>query len=315
MDYFQMSLCRILVVIILLITVFSCASKSDTISNIDDLFEKTVSIPLEEIEEMPVFVFTDFGFYTSETSLCRISKYNNKGEFELSFGQKGKGPGEIELGLPVSYSEDDNRLGIFDVGSFKISYFDGNGNFLDYGVIKVFGQPRFQLSKNGITVSTFTQFPSNSTQKIYTDVITINNEKILEKETKMIDYVLVDFYLYSINKNKVYIIERTENNFDVFSYNTQNMELQKVALDKSQIRLKAGGRLTSFFSIDDYLILSDSGISEESGHFFFDLKGNYLGTVDLAKDLQAIMGVYNDYLYIYRTDEQDNYYIDIYSAK
>lgn len=314
MDFFQTNLCRILVVIILLIILLGCVSKPDTISNIDDLFEKTVSIPLQEIEGMPVFIFTDFGFYAFETGISRISKYKNTGGFDLSFGQKGRGPGEIELGIPVSYSEDDNRLGIFDVGSFKISYFDGNGNFLDYGVIKVFGQPRFQLSKNGITVSTFTQFSSNSTKRIFTDVIAVNDENILEKKTNR-NNISLYYYLFSINKKKVYILERTENDFDVFSYNIQNSELQKIALDKSQIRLKAGGRLTSFFSIDDYLILSDSGIPEESNHFFFDLKGNYLGAIDLAKDLQAIMGVYDDYLYIYRLDKQDNQCIDIYTAK
>ncbi|MCK4694365.1 MAG: hypothetical protein KAT74_01315, partial [Candidatus Cloacimonetes bacterium] len=178
MDYFQASLYKILVIIILLITVFGCVRKIETIFSIDERFEKTVSIPLQEVEEMPVFIFTDFGFYAFETSISRISKYKNTGEYELCFGQKGNGPGEIELGIPVSYSKDDNRLGIFDVIKYKISYFDGNGNFLDYGVIKVFGQPRFQLSKNGITVSTFTQFSSNSTKRIYTDVIAVNDEKI-----------------------------------------------------------------------------------------------------------------------------------------
>ena len=313
-EYYQTCLCKILVIIIVLITVFSCGRKPEIIFNIDERFEKIVSIPLEEVDEMPTFIFTDFGFYTFETNSSRISKYNNQGKFELKFGQKGSGPGEIELGIPISYSEDNNRLGIFDVTNFKVSYFNGTGNFLDSGDLEVFGKPHFKLSKNGITVSTFTQFPSNSTQKIYTDVITINNERILEKETKLINnYELVDFYLYNINRNIVYILERSEKDLDVYSYNPKTSELQKIEFDRSKIPIKNG--ITSFFCIDNYLILSDAARSRKPYNYFFDLDGNFLGAINIEKELQTITGVYNNNIYMYRLDKQDNQYIDIYTAK
>lgn len=312
MYYFQMRSCTIAVAF--LITLFGCVKKPETIFNIDERFEKIVSIPLEEIEEMPVFIFTDFGFYAFETNSSRISKYNNQGKFELGFGQKGSGPGEMELGIPISYSEEHDRLGIFDVTNFKVSYFDGTGNYLDSGDLEVFGKPHFQLSKSEITVSTFTQFPSNSTQKIYTDVITINNEKILEKETKLINnYELIDFYLYSINQDIVYILERSGKELDIYSYNPKNCELQKIEFDRSKIPAKSS--ISSFLSIDNYLILSNAERSKKPYNYFFDLDGIFLGTVNVEKELQTIAGVYDNKLYMYRLDKHDNQYLDIYSTK
>ncbi|MCD4817995.1 MAG: hypothetical protein K8S23_04845 [Candidatus Cloacimonetes bacterium] len=131
MNYFPVNLFRVSIVIMLMIVALSCVKKQEDIINIDDVFEKTVTILLE-VEDMPLFIFTDFGFYTYETNFSKISKYKNTGKYELSFGKKGSGPGEIELGIPILYSENDKRLGIFDVTRFSVSYYDSNGTFLEY---------------------------------------------------------------------------------------------------------------------------------------------------------------------------------------
>lgn len=309
----KMNLFRMFVTIFIFITIFGCTKKQETIFHIDEIFEKTATIALEEVEDMPIFIFTDFGFYTFETSFSKISKYNNTGEYELSFGKKGSGPGEIELGVAISYSENDKWLGIFDVTRFSISYFDSNGDFLEYGEPNVLGIPHFLLCKDKITVNTYTQLPKNSIKKIYIDVIAINDEKILEKDAKFIDdSELVDFYLYSIKKNNVFVLDRRETDFDIFSYNPTNKELQKNDLDKNQIKIDDKDRITSFSSIDDYLIVSIARRYQKAVCYFFDLKGNFLGIVDFGKELKIIAGAYNNYLYIYRRDKQDNQFMDIY---
>ncbi|MCD4817996.1 MAG: hypothetical protein K8S23_04850 [Candidatus Cloacimonetes bacterium] len=113
----------------------------------------------------------------------------------------------------------------------------------------------------------------------------------------------------------MYILERKETDFNVFSYDPQDKELQKIDLDKSRIKINAKQKIESFFSIDNYLILQVAKKSEKGIIFFFDLRGSYLGTADFGKEMKMIAGTYNDYLYIYKRDKQDNQFIEIYMLK
>lgn len=68
-------------------------------------------------------------FYVSDESNLRVLKYDEDGQYLLTIGRKGQGPGEFQS-LPMVRFDKDNNLYVGDVTSRRISFFDREGKYL-----------------------------------------------------------------------------------------------------------------------------------------------------------------------------------------
>jgi len=68
-------------------------------------------------------------FYVTDFENSRVIKYSPAGEFILSFGAKGQGPGEFQNMSVVRFDKDEN-LYLTDTSNRRISFFKKNGDFL-----------------------------------------------------------------------------------------------------------------------------------------------------------------------------------------
>ena len=100
------------------------------------VFEEDLSIGVVEGDENYMFggmiCFNTDGegnFYVSDKDALRIQKYSPEGEYLLSIGRKGQGPGEFQS-LSVARFDKDENLYICDVTGRKISFFSKEGKFL-----------------------------------------------------------------------------------------------------------------------------------------------------------------------------------------
>jgi len=75
--------------------------------------------------------------YIYDNNSYRIVKYDRKGNFLISFGRQGGGPGEFES-VSYIYADQFGRLIVADRGNSRISVFDENGNML-------MDQPQFKI--------------------------------------------------------------------------------------------------------------------------------------------------------------------------
>ena len=67
--------------------------------------------------------------YVADSGWNKIFKFNAKGEFVLSFGRKGQGPGEFYgRGLRISFGNDGN-IYVFDSGNFRLTAFSKKGKY------------------------------------------------------------------------------------------------------------------------------------------------------------------------------------------
>jgi hypothetical protein len=100
------------------------------------VFKEELSIG--EIEGDDNYMFGEFiifntddkgNFYVSDIDNHRIQKYDSKGNYLLTIGRKGQGPGEFE-DLSKPQFDKENNLYIYDIGNKRISFFDRDGKFL-----------------------------------------------------------------------------------------------------------------------------------------------------------------------------------------
>lgn len=76
----------------------------------------------------------DGNLYIADSGWNKIFKFNPQGQFVLSFGQEGQGPGEFLAypklnSLKINFGND-SRLYVFDSGNSRISVFDKKGAFI-----------------------------------------------------------------------------------------------------------------------------------------------------------------------------------------
>jgi len=78
-----------------------------------------------------VFNTDDEGdFYITDWDRKRIQKYSPDGEFLLTIGKRGQGPGEFG-NLSIARFDSRQRLYVTDIANHRINFFDKAGNFLE----------------------------------------------------------------------------------------------------------------------------------------------------------------------------------------
>ena len=138
-----------------LIVILSCSDTPDTyteevidgvkhVKNLAPLWSDDPEINLEfvrkygdtesENEDLTLYLPSDAAMdnngnlYILDSGNYLIKKFNPDGEFVMSFGNKGQGPGE--LGSPREIRIRDNEIMICDLGNSSIHFYDMNGKFL-----------------------------------------------------------------------------------------------------------------------------------------------------------------------------------------
>ena len=310
MNYFQMRSCSI--VVVLLITVSGCIRKPETIFNIDERFEKTASIPLSEVSEVAMIMYTEFGFFALENGASRVSKYSNTGNYVKSFGQKGSGPGEFECGLLYSYDSDKSILGIRDTKYNKISYFNEEGNYIESLPEDAFEYIYKSYTTLGITAKSSLIITEKNGKRVFFTRITVNDRVVKERKVSTSNEGLINKFLYSIADGIVYILETSNHNLKTYSYIVEQEVLTEIMLIGNKLPYTTGSE--NFVYFDNKLIFVTNN-DENSFQFFYDIIGDYLGKIEPLIENRYVHGSMGEYLYIYRFDEEDNQFIDVYKAK
>lgn len=87
--------------------------------------------------------------YVADSGWNKIFKFNAKGEFVLSFGRKGQGPGEFYgRGLRISFGNDGN-IYVFDPGNFRLTAFSKKGKFVKSFSLPEYLYDRAQVNSKG----------------------------------------------------------------------------------------------------------------------------------------------------------------------
>jgi len=101
------------------------------------VFTEEVAIGTLEGDEnqlfhQPTYVIADQdeNIYVLDSGNYRIQKFDKNGNYLLTIGRKGQGPGEILRSFEIKLDSQNNIL-IFDIDNNRISKFDTRGNFLD----------------------------------------------------------------------------------------------------------------------------------------------------------------------------------------
>lgn len=306
---FRTYMIKISLLFLLIMILAGCSPKQDIRFNIETHFQKVVSIPLTELETQAMNVYTDFGFYAFEPELCRISKYNNAGEYEFSFGKKGRGPGEFEEGYPISYNAIDNILGIWNFSGNVFSYFDNEGIFINAEVMEFTGTEYFTYTQPKLKIHTFNTIREEIGKFSFVNKIEINEKDILSRKVSENAQKAYDKILYSVNSGVPYIMELSNKKLRVYTYLSDIEELQEIEL--TGLNLEPDNGICSFISYSDYLIFGEIAGKQH----YFNLSGKYLGSNDPEVEQRMFDGAYGEYIYLtnYVDSEMDS--IDIYKAK
>ncbi|MCJ7578935.1 MAG: NHL repeat-containing protein [Candidatus Aminicenantes bacterium] len=102
--------------------------------------EKTINkvFELTENKQDENYLFWDPGsfdidekgsIYIADTKNSRIQKFDEKGKYTITIGQKGDGPGEFIYPYYIRISGD--KIFVFDAGNVRISKFSLEGKFID----------------------------------------------------------------------------------------------------------------------------------------------------------------------------------------
>ncbi len=91
--------------------------------------------------------------FIADTRNSRIQKFDNKGKYSITIGQKGEGPGEFIY--PANIRISDNKIFVFDIGNARISQFSLEGIFIDsVSAGKMFSSAVFDYEGNIYTKAT-----------------------------------------------------------------------------------------------------------------------------------------------------------------
>lgn len=92
-------------------------------------FQKNYTVGDEQGFDMPTgFVRHPKGVLVLDYKACKVTCYDDNWQEVFSFGKKGEGPGEMTR--PISLTISNNIVNIYDIGNYRISEFDLDGEFI-----------------------------------------------------------------------------------------------------------------------------------------------------------------------------------------
>jgi hypothetical protein len=146
------------------------------------VFEEDLSIGIAEGKEDYMFgeaicfnTDDEGNFYVSDMENLRIQKYNSQGEYLLTIGRKGQGPGEFQS-LSIPRFDKDSNLYICDVTSRRISFFNKEGEFLKQIDMPGLYENLHMNSKGLMVANKEEQIPSQNALTIFSTFELLNEK-------------------------------------------------------------------------------------------------------------------------------------------
>ncbi len=296
---------RIFLLLLFCLFLFSCSDNKSKVLKMEDIFKLESAIELKDIDEIPVFTFTEFGFFAMQTHSSRVSKFLNDGTEEKMFGKKGKGPGEFEWGRFLSYSEDSHLLGIYDIPNFRTMYFNESCEFQNHDSRPLSGIPYFKLRKNNIEVFSYSQFPDNN--GFWKNNIAVNDSIILSNNEKTDSQIPEKYYQYSYNSGRIIILKPDGSDFELYNYDIKSRKLSRIETGSNKHYMINLTNIINVLAIGKYIILEASNTEGRLEYIFLKQNGKYIGTMEYEEDYKAIYGVYNNHIYVVEADDSEEW--------
>ncbi len=279
----------------------------------EDIFKLVNTVKLEDTDYYPQLIITETGFITFQADLSKFTRYLDNGEIVSSFGKKGKGPDEIEFGKKYYYSSDEDILGIFDVMNYKMTYFDKTGCVVEQKSVHLSGIPFRELKINGVLVKTHTNFPNEDNK--WQNTITINDSLILSNEETLRsgDVTELNYYFFSYNNDKVYIVAPNQGDFDLYAYDLIKKNLK-------HLNVKGGNShkqidIHNIIVIGKYIILPVTNDDDSGSWLCYKTNGRYVGELICENENDFIVNSNSKNMYVVSTDKEENYSVKIYTLK
>jgi len=211
--------------------------------------------------------------YIADIGWNKIFKFDPNGQFIMSFGRKGQGPGEFGgRGLRISFGND-GYIYVFDRGNFRLTSFSKNGEF-----VKSFSLPQFLYDKAQVNSKGDIYLVSTSGEKVidcYDKNFKLKNsfldikrhfkypflkpnfkKKSLSAARIEIPRLITEYHLNKVITKKDHLIALSNNSLTVFHFDAENklvnefMIENKTFLDDFKKRLKSaveeGGFIAPF---------------------------------------------------------------------
>ena len=247
--------------------------------------------------------------YTSTDG--KIFVYDYDGHLIENFGAKGKGPGEFSCIIKIFYNNRKKLLGVYDVYSFSIQYFDENYKFVcSEKLSKVLFNIISTISDSQIY---YYRYPKLNGKSNFWNIIEMTREDsivkiIREKECKKKDmkYYFKNTLRIGANQDNIFIWDINDNAFSIEQYNIKGY-LEKIWDLKIQKRHIDNIKMFEKILVGDKFLLL-SFINENDIRFYeaYDFSEKYLGTISMQSENDKIGCVYNDLIFYLKYCEQDD---------
>lgn len=182
----------------------------------------------------------DGNIYVGEFSDGTIKKFDKFGNYILTIGRQGRGPGEMGFVFKFNF-DSQNILHVLDNGNQRISHFTRNGKFLKSYQIKnkPIDRPNFILGKDDKYYISYYDRKTEKVIHVYsldgTYLNSFGDSVVFEKPISHLFYNEIKNFSYGklcLFNNKIYFTRK--NPYEINVYNL-NGELEKKILRKNTI--------------------------------------------------------------------------------
>ncbi|MBN2790367.1 MAG: 6-bladed beta-propeller [Candidatus Delongbacteria bacterium] len=174
-----------------------------------------------------------------------VKKFDTKGEYILSMGKRGNGPGEMVRPSDMVISED--TIYVSDMRARKVLKFDSDGNYIsDILMPRDTGTPRsFTKFNNDKFVGMLSNVSRNSGARVMTIQLSIFDRKFnvlhsLYSESFDFDwetYNPMDHIIeFTTDNEKVYVVETSNSKYSIKVYDSDGKHIETIKKNFARIR-------------------------------------------------------------------------------
>ena len=174
-----------------------------------------------------------------------IRKFDTKGDFILSMGKRGTGPGEMIRAVDMAITED--TIYVSDMRSRKVLRFDTEGRFLnDIMMPRETGTPRsFERLDNNKFIGMLTSVARNSGARVMTMNLAImdkNFNVIHSLHSESFDFNWETFnpldhnIEFTSGNGKIYVAETSESKYEIKVYDISGKHIETIKKNYARIK-------------------------------------------------------------------------------
>lgn len=290
-------------------------SKSYKTNVIDLDLQKTIN--LDNIYSHPVLLATHNKIFIAnpyDSSDGKIYVHDYEGKLITEFGNKGKGPAEFQSIIHMAFNNKKEILGIYDVYSWRISYFDNNYDLINN---QTASNVYFDLSYiNGNLISLTRQLIMED-KKMFYDIVELekpDSSSIIIEQKKLesndIEYSMNNCLSFSTNQEDIFILNRNYNSFIIkqfFSDGTLRRKWKNIK--NSNIK-----RINKLFVGKDFIIISYTDLEDAIFYQIYNFDEELLSTIYLDRENETVEDIFKDKIFTIYEDESGNFFCNIYEV-